>query len=86
MKHIQGADAGSRARNKRLLMADVDRTTTTAGEDRPSREARIQVAGYALYEARGCVQGRELDDWLAAEAAIASKEAGGGSMPSRSSH
>lgn len=86
MKHIQGADAGSRTRNKSPLMAAVDRITTTADDDRPSRDARIQVAAYALYEARGCVQGRELDDWLAAEAAIASEDAENGSIPSRSSH
>ncbi len=86
MKHTHGADAGSRTRNKRPLMTAVDPTATSTGDDKPSREARIQVAAYALYEARGCVEGGELDDWLAAEAAIASEETGSGSMTSRSSH
>ncbi|MBI5717680.1 MAG: DUF2934 domain-containing protein [Burkholderiales bacterium] len=28
---------------------------------------KIRAAAYALYEARGCVEGHELDDWLQAE-------------------
>jgi Protein of unknown function (DUF2934) len=86
MKHSPGADSASRTRNKRPVMTAVDPTATSTGEDIPSREARIQVVAYALYESRGCVQGRDLDDWLAAEAAIADEETGSGSTPGRASH
>jgi hypothetical protein len=41
-----------------------------------SREARVHVAAYALYEARGCVDGHDLEDWLAAEAAVAREAEG----------
>jgi hypothetical protein len=35
-----------------------------------SRDERIRAAAYALYEARGCDGGHEMEDWLAAEARI----------------
>lgn len=36
----------------------------------PTREAMIRVRAYERYERNGCVGGRELDDWLAAEAEV----------------
>lgn len=36
-----------------------------------SRTARIRAAAYALYEAHGRQDGHDVDDWLAAEAALA---------------
>lgn len=36
-----------------------------------SRADRIREAAYRRYEARGCVNGHDLDDWLAAEAEVA---------------
>lgn len=35
-----------------------------------SREELIRQTAYALYEARHCVNGFELDDWLHAEARV----------------
>lgn len=34
------------------------------------REQAIREAAYALFEARGCEPGHELDDWLTAEAQV----------------
>jgi hypothetical protein len=34
------------------------------------REDRVREAAYRYYEARGSVDGHELDDWLRAEAEI----------------
>lgn len=33
-------------------------------------EQAIREAAYACFEARGCVPGHELDDWLQAEAQV----------------
>jgi hypothetical protein len=41
-----------------------------AGSPPCSREQQIREAAYLLYESRGCAPGHELEDWLAAEAAI----------------
>ena len=37
---------------------------------------RIHEVAYALYEARGCADGHDLEVWLAAEAAVAGEAAG----------
>ncbi len=45
-------------------------TTVSGGAataERASREQMIATAAYFRAEARGCVPGREMDDWLAAE-------------------
>lgn len=42
----------------------------SAAQAGPEREARIREAAYARYESRGRVDGHDLDDWLAAEAAV----------------
>lgn len=34
----------------------------------------IQKKAYELYEGRGCVPGRDLDDWLEAEKLVCAKE------------
>ena len=47
-------------------------------------EEEIRRRAYELYEARGCKEGRELDDWLRAEAEVAAvldSELARGSMP-----
>ncbi|QTN22035.1 DUF2934 domain-containing protein [Rhizobacter sp. AJA081-3] len=36
----------------------------------PSREDMIRRRAFDLYQRNGCVDGRELDDWLAAEAEL----------------
>ena len=35
-----------------------------------SREEQIRAAAYALFEQRGCGDGRDFDDWLQAEALV----------------
>lgn len=34
------------------------------------RDAMLREAAYYLYQQRGCVHGRHVEDWLAAEAAL----------------
>jgi len=36
----------------------------------PTRDEMIRVRAYERYERNGCVDGNELDDWLAAEAEV----------------
>ncbi len=73
MKQTSGSAVRTPAAIKRPPMVvakdrGADRPDGAEGET--SREALIHVAAYALYEARGCVDGHDLDDWLAAEAAV----------------
>jgi hypothetical protein len=51
--------------------------TADADELAAMRTARIREEAYRLYEARGQVDGYALDDWLAAEAAVARESAAG---------
>ena len=48
----------------------------------------IRQAAYALYEARGCVYGHALEDWLEAEAQVESSFAAlpTGASPGQSGH
>jgi hypothetical protein len=41
-----------------------------AAEAEESRAERIREAAYRFYEARGRLDGHDLEDWLAAEAAV----------------
>lgn len=41
----------------------------------PTREALIRERAYDRYERNGCVDGREVDDWLAAEAEVGAMRA-----------
>lgn len=49
---------------------DVPATAVALDAD-AERVARIRKAAYGLYEARGKSDGHEVEDWLAAEAALA---------------
>ena len=40
-----------------------------AWPDGDQRERMVREAAYCCYEARGCIDGHELEDWLKAEAA-----------------
>ena len=42
----------------------------TATDEEINRLERIRVTAYLFYEARGCIEGYALDDWLAAEADV----------------
>jgi hypothetical protein len=48
---------------------------SAAAEASPSRLELIRMTAFALYEARGCEDGHELDDWLRAEAEVDAKSA-----------
>lgn len=48
---------------------EVDKAAA-AGPDFPDRHAMICEVAYRLAEARGFQPGRELEDWLAAEAEV----------------
>ena len=65
----------TRALIQRPSLAVVERPRGDAGpagtEAEDARMARIREAAYGLYEARGQVHGHDVDDWLAAEAALA---------------
>ncbi len=41
--------------------------TGTSSSSVPVNEAQIQLRAYALYLARGCEDGHDLEDWLEAE-------------------
>lgn len=83
MKQTSACAVGTKALIKRPPMAVM---SLGDGHARPdgsgsaqagsSREARIHEAAYALYEARGCVDGHDLEDWLAAEASVAREDQG----------
>ena len=53
--------AMAKARRKSADVSDSDTTAATMDRDRIAQRA------YELYLARGCAEGRELDDWLCAE-------------------
>ncbi len=50
-----------------------------AASDGEDRDDMIRRTAYAFYEARGCIDGHALDDWLQAKAQI---EQASGSAPS----
>ncbi len=74
MKQNSGGAVRTRGATKRPPMAMMAKRDGHAQPDGDgfddSREARVHMAAYALYEARGCVDGHALEDWLAAEAAV----------------
>ncbi len=80
MKHSRHSHTTTRALMERPSLAVVARPGRlpegVAPEAEASRQARIRAAAYALYEARGCVPGHDVEDWLAAEAALASEATG----------
>lgn len=45
--------------------------------DAETRDAQIHRLAYARYVGNGCIEGRALDDWLAAEAEVAALAQGG---------
>ena len=51
------------------------RPALTVTSDRKELEHQIRLRAYELYEAGGRQEGRELEDWLHAEEAIAGKKA-----------
>ena len=87
MKHSRHSHTTTRALMERPPLAMVVKPDgppkAVAPEAEASRQSRIRAAAYALYETRGCVHGHDVEDWLAAEAALAG-EAEGAAQPARS--
>lgn len=48
-------------------------TNVTDLSDAENRRQRIAVRAYELYEARGCVDGFDMQDWLQAESEISAE-------------
>lgn len=88
MKQTSDSAVRTRAAIKRPPMAAKAKkdghVRPDGAEKDSSREARVHMAAYALYEARGCVDGHALEDWLAAEASVAREI--DGSRPAASDH
>jgi Protein of unknown function (DUF2934) len=80
MKHQQSASskphepAAKRAHRAARKGAEVGQPSglPTGG----GREQIIRQTAYAFYEARGCLDGHELEDWLNAEAQFEQESAG----------
>jgi hypothetical protein len=65
---------------------DIARMAAAIAASRAAeRHARIEDAAYFLAEKRGFQPGHESEDWMAAEAAIASQCAASGGLPDETS-
>ena len=67
------APRGGKSTPKAAVKRNPARTAAAAvAQPMPDeqREVAIRQAAYALFEARGCVYGHELEDWLEAEAQV----------------
>lgn len=69
---------------QRLNDADPRTPNLPAGDGR-SLEEEIQLRAYDRFCERGCAQGAELDDWLAAEQEVLATHAARSSSPAPSS-
>lgn len=71
------AEATSTALMAKPALAVVPRSPDPAAKDAMATEApdqaRVRELAYALYQARGCLPGHDVEDWLAAEAALAAE-------------
>lgn len=80
MNQLQPSKTPTRALADKPALAVTSIAEPTARTPAPAtdaaREARIREAAYALYETRGRVDGHDLDDWLAAEAALTGEVSG----------
>ena len=78
MKHHQ-ADAHPAKKGKTAL----PKAAKAAAKNKTSiaidgRDEFIRQAAYSYYEARGCIDGHELEDWLRAEAEFERTQGDGG--------
>jgi hypothetical protein len=66
-----GPRAASNIPNKEIrTMKEVPRTTLAATAERSNLEQEIRKRAYELFEARGGVEGHDVEDWLRAEEEI----------------
>ena len=75
-------DRGATSRNKqpRPDASDAGESAGVSGQarvDDPTQEDRIRGRAYDLYECNGRIDGRALEDWLAAEAEIVAGDMAG---------
>lgn len=74
MKHHPPEKGDAKASSPtRTAAARKPRTPTgarLAHGDGADREQRVRETAYHYYEARGCVDGHEVEDWLRAEAEV----------------
>jgi hypothetical protein len=69
MKHQQAdAHPAKKARAAVPKAAAEAAAANTTNVTMDGRDEFIRQAAYSYYEARGCIDGHELDDWLRAEA------------------
>ncbi len=65
-----GSQAGAKSKKEIRTMKEVARAKLAATAETPNIEEEIRRRAYELFEARGGVEGHELDDWLRAEEEI----------------
>lgn len=66
MKHHHAATQPAKAAApKAAAKSTAQPTPSTSGD---AKDEFVRQAAYSYYEARGCIGGNELDDWLRAEA------------------
>ncbi|MDP1534597.1 MAG: DUF2934 domain-containing protein [Rubrivivax sp.] len=55
-----------------LASPKARKTTRRAAQAAPApdRAELVRLTAYAYYEARGCIDGHDIDDWLRAEAHV----------------
>jgi len=56
-------------------MAKAKQEPAEKSSSLPITEAEIQIRAYALYLARGCEDGHDLEDWLEAEGTLKKERA-----------
>ena len=52
------------------MQTSITKRTTGRTAAEANSEQQIRLRAYELYEARGCCDGHDLEDWLEAEAEI----------------
>lgn len=67
-QHPQGMHGASHALIQKPPLAIISTRAGNSAVPDVGREERIRQSAYALYEARGRVDGHDVDDWLIAEA------------------
>lgn len=77
MQHLHGETAHSkRQKTTNTAVLDADMAINPAQNSLiDERENAIRQTAYALYMARGCVEGQAMEDWLTAEAQFLSAPA-----------
>jgi hypothetical protein len=70
-----GAPSGQEDAMKHALKPSSKPKITQVAETSKGLESQIRIRAYELYEQRGKGEGREIDDWLEAEAELVRQKA-----------